>query len=44
MYSKDQLSEMILHDYESFNSYRAKSDDEILIKEPKNKWKLVLGN
>ena len=29
MYSKEQLSEMILHDYEKFNSYRAKSDDEI---------------
>ena len=29
MYSKDQLSEMILHDYESFNSFRAKSDEEI---------------
>lgn len=29
MYSKDQLAEMILHDYESFNSFRKKSDDEI---------------
>ncbi len=29
MYTKDQLSEMILHDYETFNTFRAKSDEEI---------------
>ena len=29
MYTKDQLAEMILHDYEAFNSYRSKSDEEI---------------
>ena len=44
MYSKDQLSEMILHDYEAFNSFRAKSDDEIvdLFKEF-NDYKLFVG-
>lgn len=29
MYTKDQLAEMILHNYEAFNSYRTKSDEEI---------------
>ena len=29
MYTKDQLSDMILHDVDAFNSFRAKSDEEV---------------
>lgn len=29
MYTKDQLSDMIIHDVDAFNSFRAKSDEEV---------------